>query len=89
MERLVMRLEAGRTGWMVGATSTSRVDTLRLAGLELCDKYERNIISMWTKSSNLEKFVLEDICTVADNLLLWRQHRNRNGWQEGSFEDLC
>ena len=28
---------------MVGATS--RVDSLRLAGLELCDKYERNIIS--------------------------------------------
>ena len=48
-----------------------------------------DIISNWTKSSNLEKFVLEDISKVADNLLLWRQHRKRNGWLEGSFEDFC
>ena len=48
-----------------------------------------DIISKWTKSSNLEKFVLEDISKVADNLLLWRQHRKRNGWLEGSFEYFC
>ena len=47
-----------------------------------------DIISKWTKSSNLEKFVLEDISKVADNLLLWRQHRKKNKWQEGSFEDF-
>ena len=46
-------------------------------------------IWIWTKSSNLEKFVLEDISKVADNLLLWRQHRKRNKWLEGSFEDFC
>ena len=40
-------------------------------------------------SSNLEKFVLENISTVADNLLLWRQYRKRNEWQEGSFDDFC
>ena len=48
-----------------------------------------DIISKWTKSSNLEKFVLEDISKVADNLLLWRQYRKSNEWQEESFDDFC
>ena len=44
------------------------------------------IARIGTKSSNLEKF---DISMVGDNLHLCRQHRKKNKWQEGNFEDFC
>ena len=52
----------------------ARIETLFLNGQSLATR--RNLY-------------LEDISTVADNILLWRQHRKRNGWLEGSFEDFC
>ena len=96
-ERLIPRLIGWATDRTVG--STSRVDSLRLVGLEqygkeyqrLKDKYAKDIISNWAESSDPEKFVHEDLGIAAYILLLWRQQRQEEQWEEGrkqSFVDL-
>ena len=96
-ERLVVRLVGWARDKMVG--STSRVDSLRLVGLEqygkeylrLKEKYARDIITNWAESSDPEKFVHEDLGIAAYILLLWEQQRVGEGWGEGkrqTFVDL-
>jgi len=96
-ERLVLRLVGWARDKMVGMTN--RVDSLRLVGLELYGKeyqklkdiYAKDIISNWAESSDPEKFVHEDLGIAAYILLLWRQQRIKESWEEGrkqTFVDL-